>query len=236
MWPFTKKGDVESKINMLDYTLKDSFQRVKSDMDNVNVWLNYFYNQTLERQRVVDGLQAHVEHLSTTPALPQEIPEIGGVQARLKQVEQKVEVLGVSVHAVEPIIDRLTALNSQVTLVEESQKNIFERLREITSKVDKFENKVEQTRTRTSMNLRDKIVRKVAKHSKDYVKNLIISIIGKYDEISALQIREMIVEEQGLCSKSTFYRILEEIEQERTVSMISKGKEKSYMPRITAKH
>jgi hypothetical protein len=236
MWPFAKKGDMESKIDMLDYTLRDSFQRVRNDMDTVNVWLNYFYNQELERQRAMETLQSRVAHLSTTKALPQEIPDTGHMQARLKKVEQKVDELGVSVHAVEPIVGKIAALNSKVQLVEESQKNIFERLREISSKVDKFENKVEQTRTRTSLNLREKIVRKVAKHSKEYVKNLIISTIAKYDEISALQIREMIVEEQGLCSKSTFYRILEEIEQEHKVSMISKGKEKVYMPKVLAKH
>ena len=236
MWPFTKNGDVESKIDSLDYTLRDSFHSVRQDMDNVNNWLNYFYNQSIERQRTIEGLQSHVSHLSTIPEHAEAVPETGSIPLRLRKVEQKIDELGVAVHAVEPVIDRLTALNSQVKLVEESQKNVFERLREISSKVEKFENKVDQTRTRTSLNLRDKIVKKVAKHSKDYIKNLILSTIARYDEMSALQLREMIVEEQGLCSKSTFYRLLEEIEQENKVSMISKGKEKVYMPKVLAKH
>jgi hypothetical protein len=84
--------------------------------------------------------------------------------------------------------------------------------------------------------LREKIVKKVARRSKDYIKGLLLSAITKYDQISALQLREMIVEEQGLCSKSTFYRILEEIEEEESVSMISRGKEKAYMPKLAAKH
>jgi len=79
-------------------------------------------------------------------------------------------------------------------------------------------------------------VKKVARHSKDYVKNLILSAISRYDQISAMQLREMVVEEQGLCSKSTFYRILEEIEAEDRVEMVAQGKEKAYLPRIAAKH
>lgn len=236
MWPFTKKGDVETKIDALDATLSDSFQRVKQDMYAVNIWLNYFYTQEMERQRTIEDLQSRVANLSSIPEKLMESPNMAGIPERLHKVEQKISEIGVAVHAVEPIVGRITALNSQVKLVEESQKSIFERLKDIASKVEKFENKVEQSRTRTSFNLREKIVRKVAKHSKDYVKNLILSAIAKYDEISALQIREMIVEEQGLCSKSTFYRLLEEIEQEDKVSMIAKGKEKVYMPKVLAKH
>ena len=47
--------------------------------------------------------------------------------------------------------------------------------------------------------------------------------------MSALQLKEMVVEEQGLCSKSSFYRILEEIESLDEIVTIKKGKEKHYM-------
>ena len=39
----------------------------------------------------------------------------------------------------------------------------------------------------------------------------------------------MIVAEQGLCSKSSFYRILEEIENLEEVDVINKGREKYYL-------
>lgn len=227
MWPFKKK-DVESRIEKLDSTLRTSFQHIRQDMDNTNAWLNYFYNQDIERQKATENLQVQI---SSLPTISPEIPD-GGAFARLGNVEQKIDELAVSVHAVEPVIDRITALNSKVRLVEESQKNIFDRLRDIAARVEK----VEQARTRTALNLREKIVKKVAKHSKEYIKNLILSTIKRYDKISALQLREMIVEEQGLCSKSTFYRILEEIGAEDKVSMIANGKEKVYLPKIVRKH
>jgi len=230
MWPFRKKGDAVTRIDELDLALQNSFQRVREDVDNVNTWLNYFYSQDTERQKTIDDLQTRLSHLST--AMPREIPDVSGVLSRLKKVEERISGLAVSVHAVEPVISRIAELNSKVNLVEQSQKSIFERLKDIASRVEK----AEQARTRTALNLREKIVKKVARHSKDYVKNLILSAISRYDQISAMQLREMVVEEQGLCSKSTFYRILEEIEAEDRVEMVAQGKEKAYLPRIAAKH
>jgi len=88
----------------------------------------------------------------------------------------------------------------------------------------------------SSVEASEKSARKVARHSKEYIKNIILSTIGKFDQVQALQLREMIVEEQGLCSKSTFYRLLEELEAEESVSMIARGKEKVYIPKIVRKH
>ena len=47
----------------------------------------------------------------------------------------------------------------------------------------------------------------------------------------------MVVDEQKICSKSSFYRILEEIESEfeHEISTIKKGKEKHYLGKISPK-
>ncbi len=238
MWPFKKKGDVETKVAELDTALSNSFERVRDDMTNVTSWLNYIYSQEAERQQALASLQNQVWQLAarqqTVPAV-QQAQNMNGVLSRIREVEEKIDKLHSSVRIIEPVIDRVTSLNSNITLVDESQQNIFERLRDMTARLDK----IESMRTRSSTNfsnLREKIVKKVARRSKDYIKGLLLSAIAKYEQVSALQLREMIVEEQGLCSKSTFYRILEEIESEDGVNMISKGKEKVYMPKITAKH
>jgi hypothetical protein len=247
MWPFSKKGDgavVESRYANLAQALQSSFQRVRGDMDNVNTWLNYLYHQDSHKQSVIEGLSRQVSDLSTNISHigsakvsheshdHPEMQEMHGVLARLKKAEGMIEQLKVSGSSVQPLIGKISEINSKISLIEQNQKGIFERLKDMSSRVEKSE----LTRTRTSLNLREKIVRKVAKHSKDYIKNLILSTIGKYDQMSALQLREMIVEEQGLCSISTFYRILEEIEQEENVSMIARGKEKVYIPKMVRKH
>jgi len=238
MWPFKKKGDVETKVAELDTALSNSFDRVRDDMANVTSWLNYLYSQEAERQKTLANLQNQVWQIASRqqaiPAVPQ-AHGMGGVLDRIRKVEEKIDKLHSSVRTIEPVIDRVTTLNSNIKLVDESQQNIFERLRDMAARLDK----IESMRTRASSNfsnLREKIVKKVARRSKDYIKGLLLSTIAKYEQVSALQLREMIVEEQGLCSKSTFYRILEEIESEDGVNMVSKGKEKVYMPKIAAKH
>jgi hypothetical protein len=238
MWPFKKKGDGEiagSNMVQMAMALQGSFQRVRNDMDNVNTWLNYLYSQDSHKQSLIEGLRGQVAHLSAGahPAHSEHShPEMEGVLERLKNAEDKIEHVKVSVHSEQPVISRITELNSKISLVEQNQKSIFERLKDIAVRVEK----AELSRTRSSMNLREKIIRKVARHSKEYIKNLILSTIGKYEQIQAIQLREMIVEEQGLCSKSTFYRLLEEIEAEDNVSMIARGKEKVYIPKIVKKH
>ena len=72
-------------------------------------------------------------------------------------------------------------------------------------------------------------MRKLARNSKEYIKNLVLSLVHKYTRMGALQLREIIVEEQGLCSKSSFYRILEEMESENSLQVVSDGKHTIYV-------
>jgi len=78
--------------------------------------------------------------------------------------------------------------------------------------------------------LKEKLMRRIVQNSKDYIKKTIQSLVHKYGRISALQLREIIVEEQGLCSKSSFYRILDEMEREQAIAEVSEGKVKVFVP------
>jgi len=77
--------------------------------------------------------------------------------------------------------------------------------------------------------MKEKIVKRLTRNSKEYVKSVIISYIRKYERISALQLKDIIVEEQNLCSKSSFYRLLEEVEGIDELGVIKQGKEKHYV-------
>ena len=72
-------------------------------------------------------------------------------------------------------------------------------------------------------------MKRLTRNSKEYVKSVIISYIRKYERISALQLKDIIVEEQNLCSKSSFYRLLEEVEGIDELGVIKQGKEKHYV-------
>ena len=90
------------------------------------------------------------------------------------------------------------------------------------------------TEKQPSTALKERLMRKLARNSKDYIKNLVLGLVHKYDKMGALQLREMVVEEQGLCSKSSFYRILEEMEKEQSLQVVSDGKHTVYV--ATAQH
>jgi len=89
---------------------------------------------------------------------------------------------------------------------------------------------VAQSAQRPMSNLQEKMMRSLARNSKDYVKNTILGMIQKYQKITGLQLREILVEEQGLVSRSSFYRLLGELENEtQGLSVIEHGKEKIYI-------
>ena len=72
-------------------------------------------------------------------------------------------------------------------------------------------------------------MRKLARNSKEYIKNMIVGLVHKYGKMAALQIREIVVEEQGLCSKSSFYRIMSEMEKEESLQLVNDGRRQVYM-------
>jgi hypothetical protein len=110
--------------------------------------------------------------------------------------------------------------------------SVMERLRDIEKKIDIIEYKKQDSIPKvndSSTNIRDRVLKKLAKSSKNYIKGMILNFVSKYGKVSALQLREIVVEEQGLCSKSSFYRILEELERENSLDVVSKGKIKVYV-------
>ena len=97
------------------------------------------------------------------------------------------------------------------------------------SHIEKRLEKLEQKKD----SIKEKIIKKITRNSKEYVKSVMISYIRKYEKISALQLKEMVVDEQNFCSKSSFYRLLEEIEQMEEVGVMKAGKEKHYFSKIS---
>ena len=76
--------------------------------------------------------------------------------------------------------------------------------------------------------LKEKLIKRITKNSKQYVKGIILSYIRKYENVAALQLKEMVVDDQQLCSKSSFYRLMEELEQLEDIGVVREGKEKRY--------
>lgn len=206
---FKKNQIIESKFFQLHQLLKASFFNVKKDTSDIFKWLNYLYQKSLDQEQKITELKTELSFVpKTKQQLKQIIDEFYSYESILKRIDD-----------VESRINSLYKGQIPVSPAEEY------RLIEIQKRLEKLEQK--------KAGLKEKLIKKITKSSKDYIKTMIISYIKKYEKISALQLKEMLVDEQGLCSKSSFYRILEEIEMQEDIGVIKKGKEKQYMSRTT---
>lgn len=137
--------------------------------------------------------------------------------------------------------ERLAKIEQQLTYMPKSHEEIkqiidyYYSYDHITTKIDELSGRMDviEQQKPEKKGIRERLVRKISKNSKDYVKSVIYSLIKKYGQISAPQLKEIVVEEQGLCSKSSFYRLLAEMEQEAEVESLQKGKEKTYFYKST---
>lgn len=123
--------------------------------------------------------------------------------------------------------DRIDKISNIKDFDVASQLQYLAEIKELKQRLDAIEHSPQREQPQ-KMAVREKIIQKITKRSRDYVRNLILSYIKKYERISALKLREMIVEEQGLASKSAFYRLLDEIEEFEEIESIKEGKEKYF--------
>ena len=105
-----------------------------------------------------------------------------------------------------------------------SYEHILDKVKELGMRMDS----IEQARIEKKFDSRERLMKRIARNSKDYVKGIILSMLKRYERIPASQLKNIIVEEQGLCSKSSFYRLLSEIETDDRVDFMTAGKEKIY--------
>ncbi len=210
---FFKKRDLtERRIFQLQSILRASFGKVKSDTNLIFQWLNYFNQKIMQQQDTIASQKSLISSMKNDLDLIPKRQEIKrmidesfayeDMLEKIKNFEQKLNVLS-------PSITEQTPRN-----------DIFE----LNKRLEKLEEK--------KSNLKEKLLKKITRNSKDYVKSIMTSMIKKYHKISALQLKEMIVEEQGLCSKSSFYRMLEEIEDKDDIAVVKEGKEKHYLSKI----
>jgi len=239
---FRKKKNVETGLVQLNNLLTSSFQNVQKDTAYILQWLGYFYNKNLHQEQQIKQLQ---EQLNYIPKSKQEIRNIVDefysyepLLNRIKELNERVESLRESHnelhqkhHELSPKFEeKLQGLKTQIETktIETPEKLSSEEVDHLSQRLEKLEAK--------KATIKEKIIKRITKNSKDYIKSIILSYIRKYGKITALQLKEMVVEEQGLCSKSSFYRLLDEIEEEPEIGVMKKGKEKHYIAKIQKKN
>lgn len=223
-----KASGTEKKLQQMNDILKKSFSNVKSDTTNIFQWLNYFYRKSLQQEQLIKELKLELSYIPKTREDIRKIIDdyysFESVMGRIRDVSVKVEELIKREHVTKESTDRTTPLG---VVHPEVPKELQFDISSIQRRLDKLEQK--------KLSMKEKIIKRLVKNSKEYVKSVILSYIKKYERISALQLREMVVDEQNFCSKSSFYRLLEELEQLEDVGVIKQGKEKHYISKAVKK-
>ncbi len=235
---------LKQKIGSLDFKLSNSFENVRSDVNNLYAWVDYLNAVVLGQGETINsqaGTIAGIQHtLENVPKDRDEIRRIIDEYYSLQPFAQKLNEVMARIDALEssgPGSQQIASLKAKVNKIIYEHPLMLDAVEELKVRVNALGKKSlrqvsaqpkAEKRQYTRSRLQEKIIKSVARSSKEYVKGMILSLIQKYRDISALKLREIIVEEQGIASKSSFYRMLEELEREGIIDMIRAGKEKHY--------
>ncbi len=232
MWPLFRSDAVKlrRRVRHMDEVLRTSFSNVRRDTTHLGQWVHYLQEKTEQQQAQfqaqIQTMAAEIaglnEELAAMPKTPEDIKRIidqyysyEALLGRIRYIEQRVEELVLkSVRQPAPEQEAF-----QVPQAPQQQIPLQE-LESIRQKLAALEGK--------KQSIKEKIIRRITRNSKDYIKGIILSYIRKYEQVAALQLKEMMVDDQQLCSKSSFYRLMEELEQLDDVGVVREGKEKRY--------
>ena len=247
---------VEDAENLLRQTLDKSqqehlhFSRWIAHLHHENRMLKqqFDYRPVLTEQQVVTLVEKHAAFdviLQRIRGIEQkvesisDVPRIEDMQHRIEQhvelaiaqkVDRKIEVAVAARGEVmrQDMLGELRQIAARVDHLEE---------RPVPERIERIERIVEQAPQQVTGNsseftkLQQRLLKRISKHPKNVVKSAILTLIQKYARIQGTELRDM-VEEQQLCSKSSFYRLLEELEQDGMIEVLGDGKEKTYADAI----
>ena len=217
-----KEDETGKKLEQMNELLKKSFANVKRDTTNIFQWLNYLYKKNMGYEQAIKQLQLELSYMPRTREDVRKIIDdyysFEGIMAKIRELNEKIDTLA---RKHESSQTEMHVPPAQLAQAAQPQPEFQAGLLSIEKRLGRLEQK--------KLSMREKIMKKLTKNSKEYVKSIILSYIRKYEKISALQLKEMVVDEQKFCSKSSFYRLLEEIEDLDEVGAIKQGKEKHYI-------
>lgn len=199
-----------------------------------------------------DELSSVMYHLEELKSRLQEIDEsnshVGTIKQKVDKMVERIEYFDESYEKILKLTNQFRDIKERMNRVEGRSELIdkFEdKLNNVSKRLDKSEEKfhtaIKNKLSSVSPNMQparaapkrqdfsQKLIKKIPGSSKDHAKNIIKNLIAKYGQITAKQLREIVVEEQGLLSKSSFYRILEEVETEENFAVIHDKKQKKYV-------
>ena len=153
------------------------------------------------------------EEISSVPKTPEEIKKIVDSYYSYDNMLEKINILNQKIE--------------DISATRQTHQQAHPQIQQFQQKIEKIEPK--------KPTLREKIVKRLTKNSREYVTRTILSYIKRYESISSTKLKEIIVEDQGLTSKSSFYRVMESIEDMDFIGVMKKGKERHYFYKTVVK-
>lgn len=219
------KNSTGKKLEAMHTLLQQSFSKVKNDIHSVMQWVQYLNQKLLEQQQLVYQQQQTIkelsEYLSLSVKSPEEINKIIESNYPYERLLNSITALNYKIQDLET---KFGSLQSQKPAQLQPSQQLEQNLNEVIKRLEKLEGK--------KLSIKEKIMKRLTKNSKAYVMGAILGYIKKYESISATKLKEIVVDEQAFCSKSSFYRILEDIEVLDEIGAVKKGKEKQYFYKI----
>ncbi len=161
------------------------------------------------------------DHIAKIPQLQTEFHEqMAQLHQRISRIQSKLGDQDTTVH-----LDRLEAQISRLKAdMEPLKSQVFE---SHNRQIEAIKQKMEQPVSPAAKPvLHTRILNTLKRNSRAYAHSTILSYVKKHGKISVQQLREILVEEQAILSKSAFYRHIEEVEEMEGVAMVKEGKNK----------
>jgi hypothetical protein len=214
MFWLDRKSQSEKNFKHLHNLLSISFANVRRDTQNLFQWINHLHQKNLEQENLIRELKSELSYIPKTHG---DIKKIIDSHFSIESINDRMKILH----------DRIDNLYS--SKVGHETPMLHPELHNMKERIENLEEQKQAT-------IREKVVKRITRNSKEYVKGLILSYIKKYGQIGALQLKDMIVNDQGLCSKSSFYRILEEVEQMDELGIVKRGRQNYYLFKQIKEH
>jgi len=225
-------NQTDRRVEEIESSVARSFQNVKQDVSLSFQWIEYLHALSQDLQRRCDNLARENRVLShENQVLKHHIESVKSDVSECKSSisnlprplsKDEIRILVDSHYSLAPLAEKIRVLESHI-----------EELKHIKSAPERVVQVVEKAPREISF--KERLIQDISKKSKDYVKSFIKSVIHKYGKIAGVNLRGIVVEDQHLCSKSSFYRILDELTNDSEVSVIVGKKENIFVSKSSKK-
>ena len=198
--------DKVDELEVLKSLLKKTFGNIKTDIsiNTKDLERLHDYNRRLEMQLMQLTGEIAILRSQLKPVFDsQNLPNIESNSSNLNfvKLEQK-------------LADIEKKLDTQVSKAQLEAQNVGHNQIQ-----NPFQQLVQNVPRMANKGLAAQIMRKVGRNKKSLIKKRIVEIASK-EQLSLSELKEIVVDEQNLCSKATFYRYFDALKQKNVLSVV----------------